>query len=163
MFVLDDNMIYKTNMKCVRKIMKQFKVGWALYIIALHFAAGCAFFVNTNEMSTNTVIAFLPYLVLFKMFYAIYDLVKYYSNKQALLLMYIKHSFNTKAEVLIGCCMCVIMGCFYWMGEQPYHQPYAMFVIVPMMCWAIVKKIYCKKLGLEIELDPNKPVSQPEG
>jgi hypothetical protein len=81
---------------------------WHLFVLmVMNLVVIISMFVNTNDYTTNWILALAVWLVIPSTPLILYDLVKYWNNIEALRLMFFKYDLNSITYTTMNTLACV--------------------------------------------------------
>ena len=114
-------------------------------------------FVNTNDYTTNWILALAVWLVISSTPLILYDLVKYWNNVEALRLLFFKYDLNSITYITMNTLACIPGLIFMWFGDEPYMKTMAILFVVPTTINLVTLGVYIRKAKIEIYLSSVKP------
>ena len=107
-------------------------------------------FANTNDYSTNWILALAVWLVIPSTPLILYDLVKYWNNVEALRLLFFKYDLNSITYATMNTLACIPGLIFMWFGDEPYMKTMAILFVVPSTINLVTLGVYIRKAKIEI-------------
>lgn len=126
--------------------MFKLKLWNAFVLLTMHFVVLVSMYVNTNEYSTNWLLVAFSWISMLSMPLIYYDLMKYWSNIEALKLMFVKNQLNSVTHTMLFIMPCFSGLIFFWFGEQPYHKTMSILFCVPGIVNLLALGLYNYKL-----------------
>ena len=124
---------------------------WHLFVLmVMNCVVIVSMFVNTNDYSTNWILALTVWLITFSTPLILYDLVKYWNNTEALRLMFLKRGLNSITYTTMNTLACMPGLIFTWFGDEPYTKTMAILFIVPAMINLVIIGVFTRKAKITI-------------
>ena len=124
---------------------------WHLFVLmVMNLVVIISMFVNTNDYTTNWILALAVWLVSPSTPLILYDLVKYWNNIETLRLLFFKYDLNSITYATMNTLACVPGLIFMWFGDEPYMKTMAILFVVPSIINLSLLGVYIRKAKIEI-------------
>lgn len=124
---------------------------WHLFVLmVMNCVVIISMFVNTNDYTTNWILALAVWLVIPSTPLILYDLVKYWNNIEALRLMFFKYDLNSITYATMNTLACIPGLIFMWFGDEPYTKNMTILFIVPAMINLVMIGVFTRKAKITI-------------
>ena len=124
---------------------------WHLFVLmVMNCVVIISMFVNTNDYTTNWILALSVWMVTFSTPLILYDILKYWNNVEALRLLFFKHDLNSITYATMNTLACIPGLIFMWFGDEPYMKTMAILFVVPSIINLSLLGVYIRKAKIEI-------------
>lgn len=124
---------------------------WHLFVLmVMNCVVIISMFVNTNDYTTNWLLALAVWLVISSTPLILYDLVKYWNNIEALRLLFFKYDLNSTTYATMNTLASVPGLIFMWFGDEPYMKTMAILFVVPTTINLVTLGVFRRKAKIEI-------------
>ena len=130
--------------------MNKLKMWHLFVLIVMNLVVIISMFVNTNDYTTNWILALAVWLVIPSTPLILYDLVKYWNNVEALRLLFFKYDLNSITYATMNTLACIPGLIFMWFGDEPYMKTMAILFVVPSIINLSLLGVYIRKAKIEI-------------
>lgn len=130
--------------------MNKLKMWHLFVLIVMNLVVIISMFVNTNDYTTNWLLALAVWLVISSTPLILYDLVKYWNNIEALRLLFFKYDLNSTTYATMNTLASVPGLIFMWFGDEPYMKTMAILFVVPTTINLVTLGVFRRKAKIEI-------------